>query len=58
MLRKTSRSLSKVSFAEWLIAFLCLLQAVYHMPTEENLDHKESIPLALQSLFYKVRAIH
>ena len=31
-------------------------QAVYHMPTSEEDDPLKSIPLALQSLFYKVRA--
>lgn len=29
-------------------------QAVYHMPTAEEEDLSKSIPLALQSLFYKV----
>ena len=29
-------------------------QAVYHMPTQEEDDMSKSIPLALQSLFYKV----
>lgn len=29
-------------------------QAVYHMPTTEDDDPNTSIPLALQSLFYKV----
>ena len=29
-------------------------QAVYHMPTTEEDDPLKSIPLALQSLFYKV----
>ena len=29
-------------------------QAVYHMPTSEEDDPLKSIPLALQSLFYKV----
>ena len=29
-------------------------QAVYHMPTAEDDDLSKSIPLALQSLFYKV----
>ena len=29
------------------------LQAVYHMPTYEE-DYGRSLPLALQSLFYKV----
>ncbi len=29
-------------------------QAVYHMPTQEEDDMAKSIPLALQSLFYKV----
>ncbi len=28
-------------------------QAVYHMPTNENDDASKSLPLALQSLFYK-----
>ena len=31
-------------------------QAVYHMPTSEEDDPLKSIPLALQSLFYKVGA--
>ena len=30
-------------------------QAVYHMPTSEEDDPQRSIPLALQSLFYKAR---
>jgi ubiquitin carboxyl-terminal hydrolase 7 len=30
-------------------------QAVYHMPTTEEDDPQRSIPLALQSLFYKAR---
>ena len=36
----------------------CLSQAVYHMPTNETDedDEKPSLPLALQSLFYKVGA--
>ena len=29
-------------------------QAVYHMPTTQDDDPQKSIPLALQSLFYKV----
>lgn len=29
-------------------------QAVYHMPTTEEDDPQRSIPLALQSMFYKV----
>jgi len=32
-----------------------LLQAVYHMPTTENDLPSRSIPLALQSLFYKLQ---
>ncbi|KAG6430285.1 hypothetical protein SASPL_108349 [Salvia splendens] len=32
-----------------------LLQAVYHMPTTENDNPSGSIPLALQSLFYKLQ---
>jgi ubiquitin carboxyl-terminal hydrolase 7 len=37
---------------------LCLIlfvQAVYHMPTTENDMPSGSIPLALQSLFYKLQ---
>lgn len=34
---------------------LLLLQAVYHMPTTENDMPSGSIPLALQSLFYKLQ---
>ena len=34
---------------------LHLLQAVYHMPTQEEEMPSTSIPLALQSTFYKVR---
>ena len=30
-------------------------QAVYHMPTAEEDDPQRSIPLALQSMFYKAR---
>lgn len=30
-------------------------QAVYHMPTSEDDDPAKSMPLALQSVFYKVR---
>ena len=30
------------------------LQAVYHMPTSEDADPATSMPLALQSVFYKV----
>ena len=33
-------------------------QAVYHMPTQEEDDMSKSIPLALQSLFYKVVLQH
>ena len=33
-------------------------QAVYHMPTQEEDDMSKSIPLALQSLFYKVLRQH
>lgn len=33
---------------------LNLLQAVYHMPTQEEEMPSTSIPLALQSTFYKV----
>ena len=33
-------------------------QAVYHMPTSEEDDPLKSIPLALQSLFYKVPACY
>jgi len=33
---------------------LCL-QAVYHMPTNENDEPSKSLPLALQSLFYKLQ---
>lgn len=29
-------------------------QAVYHMPTSEEDEPEKSLPLALQSLFYKV----
>lgn len=29
-------------------------QAVYHMPTSEDADPAASMPLALQSVFYKV----
>jgi ubiquitin carboxyl-terminal hydrolase 7 len=32
-----------------------ILQAVYHMPTTENDLPSASIPLALQSLFYKLQ---
>jgi ubiquitin carboxyl-terminal hydrolase 7 len=31
------------------------LQAVYHMPTTENDSPSNSIPLALQSLFYRIQ---
>ncbi len=34
---------------------LCGGQAVYHMPTTENDMPSNSIPLALQSLFYKLQ---
>ena len=33
---------------------LHMLQAVYHMPTQEEEMPSTSIPLALQSTFYKV----
>lgn len=33
---------------------LNMLQAVYHMPTQEEEMPSTSIPLALQSTFYKV----
>lgn len=33
---------------------LTMLQAVYHMPTQEEEMPSSSIPLALQSTFYKV----
>lgn len=33
----------------------CIFQAVYHMPTTENDMPSGSIPLALQSLFYKLQ---
>ena len=33
----------------------CVFQAVYHMPTTENDMPSGSIPLALQSLFYKLQ---
>lgn len=33
---------------------LTTLQAVYHMPTQEEEMPSTSIPLALQSTFYKV----
>lgn len=32
------------------------VQAVYHMPTSEDADPETSMPLALQSVFYKVRS--
>jgi ubiquitin carboxyl-terminal hydrolase 7 len=31
------------------------VQAVYHMPTNENDEPTTSLPLALQSLFYKLQ---
>ena len=34
---------------------LHIVQAVYHMPTTENDVPSNSIPLALQSLFYKIQ---
>jgi len=34
----------------------CIVQAVYHMPTSEDADPATSMPLALQSVFYKVGA--
>ncbi len=33
------------------------MQAVYHMPTQEEEMPSTSIPLALQSTFYKVNAV-
>ena len=36
-------------------ALLLYLQAVYHMPTTESDNPSNSIPLALQSLFYKLQ---
>lgn len=35
---------------------LSLVQAVYHMPTSEDADPASSMPLALQSVFYKASA--
>jgi hypothetical protein len=32
-------------------------QAVYHMPTSESDEPHSSIPMALQSSFYKVRTL-
>lgn len=37
------------------VFFMGALQAVYHMPTTENDAPSNSIPLALQSLFYKIQ---
>lgn len=37
-----------------MLPCLALLQAVYHMPTSEDADPASSMPLALQSVFYKV----
>ena len=34
-----------------------LPQAVYHMPPSEDADPASSMPLALQSVFYKARAL-
>ena len=36
-------------------SLLLYLQAVYHMPTTESDNPSNSIPLALQSLFYKLQ---
>ena len=36
---------------------LCKMQAVYHMPTQEEEMPATSIPLALQSTFYKVQVL-
>jgi hypothetical protein len=33
------------------------MQAVYHMPTSEDADPETSMPLALQSVFYKVGGV-
>ncbi len=38
-----------------LIGPLTPFQAVYHMPTNENEEASKSLPLALQSLFYKLQ---
>lgn len=37
-----------------ILGYACV-QAVYHMPTTENDVPSNSIPLALQSLFYKIQ---
>lgn len=42
-----------LSSYRWLI--ILVSQAVYHMPTTENDNPSGSIPLALQSLFYKLQ---
>jgi ubiquitin carboxyl-terminal hydrolase 7 len=38
-----------------VIALPLPAQAVYHMPTNENDEPTTSLPLALQSLFYKLQ---
>ena len=43
------------SLLQTLYHLPCFRQAVYHIPTIENENASKSIPLALQSLFYKVR---
>ena len=47
--------LSSVCYGLLDTMVLHLLQAVYHMPTQEEEMPSTSIPLALQSTFYKVR---
>ena len=40
-----------------LLSAVPSMQAVYHMPTQEEEMPSTSIPLALQSTFYKVNAV-
>lgn len=53
--------LCRVQFIPLIFLHSCLIlgyayvQAVYHMPTTENDVPSNSIPLALQSLFYKIQ---
>lgn len=53
--------LCRVQFILLIFLHSCLIlgyayvQAVYHMPTTENDVPSNSIPLALQSLFYKIQ---
>ncbi len=39
----------------WHVPVVLVLQAVYHMPTSEVDEPASSMPLALQTLFYRVR---